>query len=130
MSDVVPDYEGDATGGISNGCRRGMMNVTENVTTVVTTVVTKVPRKETIGDALNPINMLQKAGIYIQSNRILFVLLICMIALIAMWLGYMIWEEWRSIPPREKSMRVGRTNILHVIGEELKQRLKQKKKFG
>jgi hypothetical protein len=105
-------------------------NITENVTTVITTAVTKSPRKETIGDALNPINMLQKGSVYIQSNRILFVLLICMIALIAAWLAYMIWEEWKSIPPREKSIRVGKTNVLQVFAEELKKRLKQKKKFG
>jgi len=108
-------------------------NITENVTAKVTEVVTMATRvgaKEGIGDKFNPINLLHKVSIYIQDNRILFSLLVGFVILIAMGLAYVVWEEWAAIPAREKSIRVGKTNIIAVFLEELKRRLKQKKKFG
>lgn len=108
-----------------------MTNISENVTSVVTTVTASVTRKQSIGEALNPINFVQKISLYIQSNRILFILLICVISLGALWLGYAMIEEWRGIPPRERSFRVGKTNVIQVFLEELKEKMRRKKKrFG
>jgi hypothetical protein len=82
-----------------------------------------------LGEKFNPMNILGQVSSYINTgnNRILFVMLCCIIGLVGLFLLYKVWEEWCNIPPRERSFRVGKTNIIQVFLEELKTRLKKKK---
>jgi len=82
-----------------------------------------------LGEKFNPMNILGQVSSYINTgdNRLFFTIIICSIGLVGLFLFYKVWEEWHSIPPRERSFRVGKTNVIQVFLEELKTRLKKKK---
>ena len=80
-----------------------------------------------IGEKFNPINVMHQISAYIGENSLLFAALVGIIVLVAAFIAYLIWEEWRKIPAKEKSIRVGKTNLLQALSDEIKARMKRKK---
>lgn len=117
---------------MSNVTQTLVANTTANITPTVAPTIARVAARATtsIGEKLNPINFIHEVSIYIQANSILFSLLIGFVIIIAAWIGYVIYEEWAAVPVREKTIRIGKTNVLQELAEELKKRMRQKKRFG